>query len=214
MCGQSGSKYGPGDKSDKYRSVHFSDKDSKHNRDNRGSGGSILAPYSLLHITCTCDDTDIDTMYRRCCISTSDSSSSLPVTTLFDTGANPTSFVNRQVAAWIELQSATPSASIFLAGTSLTSPIYGTVVFDLTFVNEVTRANERLFSLHAKVIDNCIDVIVSRPVIREHHFVQKIPHETTSSKPYLSQSVTPVTSSLARVSCICAHMHPICGTRV
>ena len=71
---------------------------------------------------------------------------------MFDTGANPTLFVNRQV----------------------------------------TRTNETLFSLRAKVIDSCIDV--TRPVIREHHLVQKIPHyfdKTTSSKPYLSQSVTP-----------------------
>jgi hypothetical protein len=39
--------------------------------------------------------------------------------------------------------------------------------------------------LHAKVIDSCIDIIVSRPVIREHHPIQKIPHyfdETTSSR--------------------------------
>jgi hypothetical protein len=28
------SKYGPGDKPDKYKSVRFSDKDSKHYRDN------------------------------------------------------------------------------------------------------------------------------------------------------------------------------------
>ena len=50
-------------------------------------------------------------------------------------------------------------------GTSLTILIYGSVVFDLTFFNEVTSANETLFSLRAKVID--------------------------SSRPYLSQSVTP-----------------------
>ena len=109
--------------------------------------------------------------------------------------------------------SATPSASVSLAGTSLTSPIYGSVVFDLTFFNEVTRANETLFSLRAKVIDSCIDVIVSRPVIREHHLVQKIPHyfdETTSSRPYLSQSVTPVTPSLARASSVCAQPCSTC----
>ena len=140
-------------------------------------GGIILPTNSLLYITCTCDDTDIDTMYRRCCISTSNSSSSISVTTLFDTCPNPTSLVNRQtVAAWIESQqeqrtpdkrkhSATPSASVSFAGASLTSPIYGSAVFDLTFYNEVTCANETLFSLHAKVIDSCIDVIVSRPLI-------------------------------------------------
>ena len=67
--------------------------------------------------------------------------------------ANPTSFVKRQVAARIESQQeqqalgkrkhSAPSASVSLAGTSLTSPICGSVVFDLTFCN--TRANETLF---------------------------------------------------------------------
>jgi len=99
----------------------------------------------------------------------------LPVTTLFDTGANPTSFVNWQVAAWIESQQeqrllgknkhfVTPSASVSLAGSSLTCPIDGSVVFNLTFSNEVTRANETLYFLHAKVID-----------------------ETTRCKPHLCQ---------------------------
>ena len=99
-------KYGPaGDKSSKYKSSRYSsDKDRKHNRGHRGQGGTTLPSHTLLHITCDCDDTDIDTMYCSCCISINNSSSSLTVTTLFDTGANPTSFVNRQVAALIESQ--------------------------------------------------------------------------------------------------------------
>ena len=150
--------------------------------------------------------------------------SSLTVTTLFDTGANPTSFVNRQVAAWIESQqskrapgkrkhSSAPATSVALAGTSLTSPIYGSVVFNLTFFNEVTRSNETLYRLHANVIDSCIDIIVGRPVIREHHLLHKLPHyfdETTSSKPHLSQSVTPVTPSLAKASSVCAQPYTTC----
>jgi hypothetical protein len=39
---KSGSKYGPGDKSDKYKSVRFSDKDNKQYRDNRGRSTSLL----------------------------------------------------------------------------------------------------------------------------------------------------------------------------
>jgi hypothetical protein len=99
----------------------------------------------------------------------------VPVTTLFDTGANPTSFVNKRVATWIEPQqspqalgkrkhSPVPSAAASLAGTSHSSPIYGSVVFNLTFFNEVTRSNETLYRLHA-------NVIVSRPAIREHHLI-------------------------------------------
>ena len=132
----------------------------------------------------------IDTMYHSCCISINNSSLSLTVTTLFDTGANPTSFVTRQVAARIESQqcqralnkrkhSSAPTASVALAGTSLTSPVYGSAV---------TCSNETLYRLHANVIDSCIDIIVGRPVIREHHLVHKFSHcfdETTSSKPDL-----------------------------
>ena len=61
-----GNKYGPaGDKSSKYKSSRYSsDKDGKHNRGHRGQGGTTLHSHTLLHITCDCDDTDIDTMYR------------------------------------------------------------------------------------------------------------------------------------------------------
>ena len=79
------------------------------------------------------------------------------------------------------------------------SPIYGSVVFNLTFFYEVTRSNETLYRLHANVIDSCIDIIVDRPVNREHHLIQKIPHyfdETTSSRPDPSQSVTPARTEL------------------
>ena len=59
---KAGSKYGPaGDKSSKYKASRYSsDKDGKHNR---GQGGTTLPSHTLLHITCDCDDTDIDTMY-------------------------------------------------------------------------------------------------------------------------------------------------------
>ncbi len=90
------------------------------------------------------------------------------------------------------------------------SPIYGSVVFNLTFFNEVTRSNETLYRLNANVIDSC-------PVIREHHLIQKVPHyfdETTSSRPDLSQSVTPVTPSLAKLSRVCAQPCTTCTSFV
>jgi hypothetical protein len=46
---KSGSKYGSGDKSAKYKSVRFSGKDNKEYRDNRGRGGSILQCLKLLY---------------------------------------------------------------------------------------------------------------------------------------------------------------------
>ena len=63
------------------------------------------------------------------------------------------------------------------------------------------------------VIDSCIEIIVGRPVIQEHYLIQKIPHyfdETTSSKPDLSQPVTPVTPSLAKLSRVCAQPCTTC----
>jgi hypothetical protein len=98
------SQYGPSGKNSKFKATRFSEQVDKHHRGNRGHGGNTLPAYSLLHITCNCDDTDVDTMYRTCCITTGNSPTSLSVTTLFVTGANPTSFVNRQVAVWIESQ--------------------------------------------------------------------------------------------------------------
>ena len=85
---------------------------------------------SLAHVSCDCDAQDMDTTYSAA--------------TLFDTGAH-TSFVNREVAAWIVQQSKTSdgvtqgkrkapamlATSVSLAGTALSSPILGSVYFDL-----------------------------------------------------------------------------------
>jgi hypothetical protein len=58
---------------------------------------------SLAHISCDCDAQDIGTTYCMCCITVNDSPS-YSAATLLDTGAH-TSFVNREVAAWIVQQS-------------------------------------------------------------------------------------------------------------
>ena len=76
-----------------------------------------------------------------CCV-TVGNSPSYSAATLFDTGAH-TSFVNREVAAWIVQQSKTGDGvtqgkrkapamlviSVSLAGTALSSPILGSVTF-------------------------------------------------------------------------------------
>ena len=56
-------------------------------------------------------------------------------------------------------------------------------------------------------------IIIGRPIIREHHLPHKLPHyfhETTSSRPGLSQPVTPVTPLLAKVSNVCAQSCTTC----
>ena len=60
---------------------------------------------SLAHISCDCDVQDIDTTYRMCCITANDNPS-YSAATLLDTGAH-TSFVNKEVVAWIVQQSKT-----------------------------------------------------------------------------------------------------------
>ena len=137
--------------------------------------------------SCDCDDIDVDMTYRMCCLTVGDSPSYMAVT-LFDTGAHA-SFVNREVAAWVEGQARrSPSGlkkarerqdqrytTVSLAGTAYSSPISGCVVFDLTFFNEVSRLHETIRNIQAQVIDCCIPVIVSRPIIRANHLVRKIP---------------------------------------
>ena len=65
------------------------------------------------------------------------------------------------------------ATSVSLAGTALSSPILGSVYFELTFFNEVSQSHETINNIHAQIIDSCIAVIISRPVIRENHLVQK-----------------------------------------
>ena len=64
------------------------------------SKGNISSLPILSHMKCNCDATDIDVMFRNCCISVDGCTDSLQSITLFDTGAHM-SYVSRQVAAWI-----------------------------------------------------------------------------------------------------------------
>ena len=126
---------------------------------------------------------------------------------MFDTGAHA-SFINREVASWIEEYGGTDrqvsdrkrgwqeanDTTVSLAGTSMSSPILGHVVFDLTFLNEVSRRHETIKDIHAQVIDSCIAVIISRPLIRANHLVQKIPLYFDET-PDLSQPAVPVNTS-------------------
>jgi hypothetical protein len=96
-----------------------------------------------------------------------------------------------------------PTSEVGLAGTHLSSSIYGTVVFDLAFFNEVTKSNNVLKSIEANVIDSCIEVIIGLPDIRSHRLVHRIPSYFDSPDPtYLeppqgiSQASSPPTIAL------------------
>ena len=113
----------------------------------------------ITHLSCNCGGTDINSTYRQCLVSTRPSTTFFTALTLFDTGAY-TLFVNREVAKWLEQRPREgaaeavfsahsskfdiPTASVGLAGTQLSSSIYGTVVFDLTLFNEVTQSDDIL----------------------------------------------------------------------
>ena len=90
--------------------------------------------------------------------------------------------------------------ALSLAGTAQSTHVYGCVVFDLTFIYEVTNKPETIFSISAKIIDSCIDIIIGRPIICAYHLVHKIPR----SRPYLSHSDLTVSTSLASANSICA----------
>jgi len=49
---------------------------------------------------CACDDTDLDAVYRKCCILVGNVQY-ITYYAFFDSGAHHFSFVNRKVAAWI-----------------------------------------------------------------------------------------------------------------
>ena len=87
----------------------------------------------------------------------------------------------------------------------MSSPILESVVFDLTFLNEVSKQHETIKDIRAQVLDSCIAIIVGRPIIRENHLVHRIPlyfDEIPRSKPDLSQPVEPVTTPVtARANC-------------
>jgi hypothetical protein len=107
----------------------------------------------ITHLSCNCGGTDINSTYRQCLVSIRPSTTFFTALTFFDTDSY-TSFVNREVAKWLEQRQREgttttassahssrhdiPTASVGLAGTQLSSSIYGTVVFDLTLFNEVT----------------------------------------------------------------------------
>jgi len=144
----------------------------------------------ITHLSCNCGGTDINSTYRQCLVFTRPSTTFFTALTLFNTGAY-TSFVNREVAKWLEQRQRAdtleavfsahsskfdiPTASVGLAGTQLTSSIYGTIAFELTLFNEVTHSDDILTNIRASVIDSCIEVIIGLPDIRVHWLIHRIP---------------------------------------
>jgi hypothetical protein len=65
--------------------------------------GTPCLTSSITHLTCNCGGADVNSTYRQCLVSIRNSTTYFTALTLFDTGAY-TSFVNREVSKWLELQ--------------------------------------------------------------------------------------------------------------
>ena len=74
----------------------------KDGQDSRKYGGQSSIAYQSA-VICKCDDADRNALYRKCCLSINGACAT-PVYVLLDTGADPISFVDRKVAAWIRTQ--------------------------------------------------------------------------------------------------------------
>ena len=65
--------------------------------------GTPCLTSSITHLTCNCGGADVNSTYRQCLVSMRNSTTYFNALILFDTGAY-TSFVNREVAKWLEQQ--------------------------------------------------------------------------------------------------------------
>ena len=171
--------------------------DRRTDRNGRGGRGGVhfgkgtpCRTDIITHLACNCGGSDANSTYHQCLVSTSNSDQAFTALTLFDTGAY-TSFVNREVAKWLERQRLggqvdgvtglgssrhdIPTSTVGLAGTPQSSSIYGSVAFDLTLFNEVTKFDNLLRNIKASVIDSCIEVIIGLPDIRSYRLIHRIP---------------------------------------
>ena len=129
---------------------------------------------AVTHLACNCGGSDANSTYRQCLVSTNNSDQSFTALTLFDTGAY-TSFVNREVAKWLERQRLGGEVG------GVTSrhrpwgwPVLNKVVL-YTLFNEVTKSDNLLRNIKASVIDSCIEVIIGLPDIRSYRLIHRIP---------------------------------------
>ena len=98
---------------DYYGSGRGNNDGDRRGNDGGGKGGSSRVNFDdrsrgtpcrtdiVTHLTCNCGGSDINSTYRQCLVSLANSSTYFTALTLFDTGAY-TSFVNREVAKWLE----------------------------------------------------------------------------------------------------------------
>ena len=135
------------------------------------------------------------------------STNHLVVDTLLDTGALQGNYLSEDLAAWLVDQGAVRvhngAISIQLAVKNSTTTSSCSLVFNVTFLNEISGLPETILNLKARILDSQHDLIIGRPVIRLHNLCDKIPSFfkfDDSSAPAVSQT------RLSELSH--AHSHP------
>jgi hypothetical protein len=101
--------------------------------------GTPCLTSSITHLTCNCGGADINSTYRQCLVSMCNSTVYFTALTLFGTGAY-TSFVNREVAKWLEQQQHGGKVAGVHHVKSSRHDVPTSVVFDLTFFYEFTKS--------------------------------------------------------------------------
>ena len=134
------SKDDPGDKPDKYKTNSYSDKDNKHYRGHKGHGPLCISPVTAMTLTL------IPYIVHT----------ASPLTT----APHPSKYLLYATLVLIVAESASAWQSKVLLSTDS-----GSVVFNLTYFNEVTLSNETLYRLHDNVIDSCIDINVDHTIL-------------------------------------------------
>ena len=106
--------------------------------------------------------------------------STLTVACFFDSGALQGNFVNKELAQWLgengaaKFKDVSESGTINLGGTGISVVSFGSVVFNVTFLNEITLKNETIFNCEATILDSAFPLIVGRPAIRRHKLARKV----------------------------------------
>ena len=112
------------------------------------------------------------------------------------------------------------SSSILLGGTSNECKAEGLISCNLSFVNELNKADETLKCLKFRILDSKIDVIVGLPTIRKHHLIFKLhshfacPEDTgdSSCAPAPAPQSTDLVSSPCRQPDSCCQDGSACNS--
>lgn len=126
----------------------------------------------------------------------------LTLACLFDSGALQGNYISADVAAHMEekgevvIDDGADGLTIVFAGTSNYTSSLGSLVFHVTFLNEVSHKKETLFNIKATILDSQFQLIIGLPLIRQHDITAKIPsffspHRKVTDVTLLTPAIIP-----------------------